>query len=650
ERRAEGSSSPAQSAMATAAMQPTSRPWSSPAASGIFDPESLVPAAGSGVLPLTPYFFGLSTTVSSFSASVPTSFDALTSVARPSAPPAASPGNEVDDFYQSFVASSLSAAVVKNALSLPPVPLSSAPLLPLEKATGKPSTLSQSSSLDGTAPSTSSQHQASSRASSGFESSSCDGTRRLSMSSGANAGDLGLDAVAPPAAFPGPLTSGETAQQRIDHGQNLNVFWRRLCVVTSSDPQWEEGKPEARPVSDAREQSMMARWGDARASAGNGKGVGLAGFTQADLLAALSDFSTFFAFISYKLGTNLSQPFSSILGQTLAGKTFVEDAFLAIEERMAKKAAKGGDGGEGGGTNLAAICCPREECRCKLVAKGMAMWELAESGPLSQPDVGLPQWSGLPPTPLPPPAPASHIRALKERRDVVRRTLPGAPPSIECLTPIRPFWSVTPSGGCPQVAAEAMQRGALARMRPQKLLRAGRRRLRLLPRVEGSFPHPPLNIPRRRRWSQERQQGQQLQATEAASPERRSSPPGEKGTAPFGRGGAGSGLPVSRGNGTSPQRDTASSTSPSTPSGSDPTSAPAASTGPALTVKYLLCANCDLGPLGYIIVRESLKAGKMGLQVGEGINSANSAGSIEKSGEISIFLLAAEKVRYRYVK
>lgn len=392
--------------------------------------------------------------------------------------------------------------------------------------------------------------------------------------------------------------------------------------------------------------------------AGNGKGAGLAGFTQADLLAALSASTP-----SYKPGTNPSQPFSSILGQTLAGKTFVEDAFLALEARMVKKAAEGGEGGEEGGTNLAEIWCPREECGCKLVAKGMAMWELAESGPLSQPDVGLPQSSSLPPTPQPPPAPASHIRALKERRDGVRSTLPGAPPSAECLTPIRPFWSVVSAMSFDNIAfsKDAEWRMPTSSGGGDAAGSAGEDETT---ETVASGATTPAAAPARRRVVPPIRRSTFLSGgggdksgskgsnskRPTSPPERPSSPPGRKGTAPFGRGGAGPGLPISSGSPASPQRDTASSTSPTTASGSDPTSAPAASTGPALTVKYLLCPNCDVGPLGYTIVPESLKAGKMGLQVGEGINSANSAESVEKPREIQIFLLAAERVRYRYVK
>lgn len=393
--------------------------------------------------------------------------------------------------------------------------------------------------------------------------------------------------------------------------------------------------------------------GSSMSSSGSNNG-GLSGFSQADLLAALSASTP-----SYKPGTNPSQPFSSILGQTLAGKTFVEDAFLALEARLVDKG--NGDSADGQGTNLAEIWCPREECGCKIVAKGMAMWELAESGPLSQPDVDLPSSSSLPPTPQPPPAPASHIRALKERRDGVRSTLPGAPPSAECLTPIRPFWSLVSAMSFDNIAfskdaewtmptSSAANEGALSGSSSGEEESAPSSRKRGVPIVRRSTF---------RSSSGSGGPGSRPMSPPQAGSGRPSSPPSAgRGTAPFGRGGAGSGVgkgrPMSSGRGASSAASPRSFSSASTATvegASPPDNAPPPAP-PSLTVKYLLCPNCDTGPLGYTIVPESLKAGKMGLQVGEGINASNggAGGGPPPPREIQVFLVAAERVRYRYVK
>jgi GNAT superfamily N-acetyltransferase len=96
-----------------------------------------------------------------------------------------------------------------------------------------------------------------------------------------------------------------------------------------------------------------------------------AGMTQEKLLAALKGQSS----SSPPSGPrNPGTAYSSVLGQALAAKTAVEDAFHALEARLVNREK---------GTNIAELYCPREECGCKLMGRGMAEWEIAETGPVS---------------------------------------------------------------------------------------------------------------------------------------------------------------------------------------------------------------------------------------------------------------------------
>ncbi|CAO1618528.1 unnamed protein product [Sympodiomycopsis kandeliae] len=376
---------------------------------------------------------------------------------------------------------------------------------------------------------------------------------------------------------------------------------------------------------------------------------GLGGFSQASLLAALAASSK-----GYAPGTNPSLPFSSVLGQTLAGKTFVEDAFVALEARLVDR-RKGREDEEDSGasqdSNLAEIWCPREECGCKIIRKGVAIWELAESGPLSDPKLSLDSMpshsSPLPPTPQPPPAPASHIRALKEREREhlksmkkdgetysTRSTLPGAPPSHQTSTPIRPFWSLLNPMSFENVAFSKDVKWT-----------------------------PPLPHERENSFSG----GSGLEETLSANNNGNRTPPEDSGNASSGSGPSSgirekparkpsrrptffsskkdkdrdrdrgdrdvamlSGMPISH-----PHRV------PEDSSGSPLMKTTSPPGGVELTIKYILCGNCETGPLGYVIIPPKLTDGKLGQAVEDKQRGIN---------DLMIYLVAAERVRYRFVK
>lgn len=99
----------------------------------------------------------------------------------------------------------------------------------------------------------------------------------------------------------------------------------------------------------------------------------LGGITSAQLLEALKNQTT--ASKSAENGPiNPGTAYATIVGQTLAAKTTVEDAFFALEARLVERES---------GTNLAEIYCPREECSCMLLRAKEADWEVAELGPVS---------------------------------------------------------------------------------------------------------------------------------------------------------------------------------------------------------------------------------------------------------------------------
>lgn len=455
---------------------------------------------------------------------------------------------------------------------------------------------------------------------------------------------------------------------------------------------------------------------------------GLGGFSQADLLAALSASSK-----GYAPGQNPSLAFSSVLGQTLAGKTFVEDAFVALEARLVDK-KKSDDRpsaytSAAEGSNLAEIWCPREECGCKLVRKGVCLWELAESGPMTDLELSsssLPKGAAvLPPVPQAPPAPFKHINALKEREREsaklhqqgqkggrnkknqandedgqeesfhIRSTLPGAPPRGEVSTPIRPFWS----------CLNAMSFDNIGFSKDVQW------KVPLLPSASSSMHMQSTsggddfdNLSRARSISNPRgESGSPSSHMQQGSASSSSSSAASNAT-----NNTGSGSTITGGTGSSEKRhrsirrptflgglkkekpdankdrfphiqhlhmqnDVTSSPnggggqlqSPMTMSPTSDGSSSDAALGnrladaddqpqQTLTVKYLLCPQCDTGPLGYTIVPAHLTGGKMGVEVGSDLSRQHTGGAEEQKpmdpADIQVFLLAAERVRYRFIK
>jgi GNAT superfamily N-acetyltransferase len=128
-------------------------------------------------------------------------------------------------------------------------------------------------------------------------------------------------------------------------------------------------------VSDQKSHEVEIRKDSVSSSSENSAvgAAGLAGFSSAQILEALKKQST--PVKSNDEGPrNPGTAYATIVGQTLAAKTTVEDAFFALEARLVDRETC---------TNLADIYCPREECACLLLKAKEADWEVAEVGPVS---------------------------------------------------------------------------------------------------------------------------------------------------------------------------------------------------------------------------------------------------------------------------
>ncbi|KDN46312.1 hypothetical protein K437DRAFT_109794 [Tilletiaria anomala UBC 951] len=300
---------------------------------------------------------------------------------------------------------------------------------------------------------------------------------------------------------------------------------------------------------------------------------------------------------------NPGQSFSAILGSALAGKTAHEDAFSALEARLVSREL---------GTNLADVYCPRAECGCKIMGVDRGMWEVREIGPLMSSDLNLPN-SPAPPMHPSPPQPPAQAR-------VSTANGPALP-----VTPGQAFWIVpTP------LAFDNISFSRDAKWKPVPGAQV------TSPRAENhvSGALPTTKEEKREQKEREKKEKAERKATLKAAKRQNSMTPS-----------------VSPPRGLSPQR----SASPTWGELSDHLLDGGNDSAPEFTVKYLLCAECDCGPLGYSILPQSLTGGGLAHQVGQDINT--SQGQQGQDGSDASpqrlrqeFLIAADRVRYRFSK
>lgn len=296
--------------------------------------------------------------------------------------------------------------------------------------------------------------------------------------------------------------------------------------------------------------------------------------SQASILAALAAQS--------KPGESPGVTYTSILGQAVAAKTPAEDAGMALEARLVNR---------DNNTNLAKLYCPMENCRCCILGKGAGEWTRKESGPLSNPDLQLPN------SPSPPQAPAFSVHAAS----------PGV--TNRLLTNVKGFWVVN----------GPLQFDNVGFSRDQKWTVPKAAESSLSPRLGASDKEDKDKLKR-----DEKERKKELKAKE------------KRGKAREKRSGSGSD--------TSGSNEDVNLLLAHLSLGLTPDE--------ELTIKYLLCPDCECGPLGFTILPTDLQGGQLAAEVGDQVERMK-GGTMSSSAAApkrppQLFYLAADRVRYHF--
>ncbi|GAK62549.1 acyl-CoA N-acyltransferase [Moesziomyces antarcticus] len=324
--------------------------------------------------------------------------------------------------------------------------------------------------------------------------------------------------------------------------------------------------------------------------------------SQASIMAALAAQS--------QPGKSPGQTYTSILGQAVAAKTPAEDAGMALEARLVDRET---------GTNLAKLYCPMENCRCCILAKGAGEWTRKESGPLSNPALELPN------SPSPPQAPAFPLHAAS----------PGI--SNRLLTTVKGFWQVAGPLQFDNVGFSRDMKWSVPISNDPTS-----------PRLESADASAPsassisagLNAPRTKaqekeaRDKQKREDKERQREEKERRKEQKAKEKQEKRERK--RGGSGSD--------SNAEDEDVSSLLAHLSLGLTP--------GEELTVKYLLCPDCECGPLGFTILPTEMQGGRLAAEVGDQVEQMK-GGTLGAPGAApkrppQLFYLAADRVRYQF--
>lgn len=364
-----------------------------------------------------------------------------------------------------------------------------------------------------------------------------------------------------------------------------------LSLVDDSNPSFHAGSsspPSKQTEPRTNERELQAETGGKADGHSNSSP---APFTQTQILEALQKQSA--ARSSQKGPRNPGMAYSSIMGQTLASKTSVEDAFFALEARLVDRDDM---------TNLADLYCPREECGCLLLKAGTSDWEMAEVGPLAAPEATLPN-SPSPPactSMAPPPATLEKIRSALGTSTSVNEA--------RTSTPARPFWIVQSpmifenvgfskdADWTPPIVPSSDNKHAKGEDSDGK----GDVPSRKKPTKRTSL----FKSPSERRREKESKELSKRETTSSLSP-------------------------------MSPMSD-ASNSSSSAQQARNLSASSASDQLAKLKVKYLLCADCDCGPLGYTVLPISMQGGNFAQEVSKqtqkDLEKLQSAGEGDKEG------------------
>ncbi|KAK0538221.1 hypothetical protein OC835_001486 [Tilletia horrida] len=309
---------------------------------------------------------------------------------------------------------------------------------------------------------------------------------------------------------------------------------------------------------------------------------------------------------------NPGVPFSTVLGQALAGKTASEDPRSTLEARLVNREED---------TNIADLYCPRDACNCLLLRADLGVWKARELGPLCAPALQSSSAS------LPANSPAPPLNGVVAP--------PPRPSAEQHSSPL-----IFATGGAAQQQQQQQQQPQTSKISMQ-----GATSLRDFWSVPSPFVFDNISFSKDVQWP----------------PRQPSANPGSP-TSP----GVGAGPRKAQPLGSKkkeysmdphayPFNTSSAFTSGSwhLPGGGQSNAAAAAaeSEGPRLTIKYLLCPECDCGPLGYVVISDEMKAGGLARAV-----AASQAGREEGGVDATTgaskrkmeYLLAADRVRYRF--
>lgn len=331
--------------------------------------------------------------------------------------------------------------------------------------------------------------------------------------------------------------------------------------------------------------------------------------------------------------------YSTIMGQTLASKTSVEDAFYALEARLVNREDQ---------SNLADLYCPREECSCLLIKGGNADWEIAEMGPLTQANLSLPNSPSPPSAPVPPP-PASLDR--------VRSALGGhqRDPSVTS-TAAHAFWIVHSPMIFENIGFSRDSEWRLPPLPSQSLSSNGSEGDSSI----GGNGSSSGTGTERKKPTKRASLFRGIRDTIDKTKERRNTNSSNASAGQGQKPSPKSLSPTSAGILSSSSSSATSTMGASFQSATSEASVVDGSNGSLkkVKVKYLLCADCDCGPLGYTVLPSSLEGGNFAKEVGKqaagqfggGENEQEEQAPAKQAPIAQLYFIAADRVRYRLPK
>jgi len=289
-------------------------------------------------------------------------------------------------------------------------------------------------------------------------------------------------------------------------------------------------------------------------------------------------------------GRSPGQTYTSILGQAVAAKTPAEDAGMALEARLVDRETN---------TNLAKLYCPMENCRCCILAKNAGEWTRKESGPLSNPALELPN------SPSPPQGPAFPVHAA------------SAGVSNRLLTTVKGFWMVAGPLQFDNVGFSRDMKWTV----PVDNDASGANSMSDSTELVGQKTKAQEKEAREKQKREEKERRKEQKAKEKRDRK---------------RGGSGSDSNNSD--------DDVGSLLAHLSLGLTP--------GEELTVKYLLCPDCECGPLGFTILPTEMQGGRLAAEVGDQVERMK-GGTKDMPGAApkrppQMFYLAADRVRYQF--